>query len=350
MAIDDQGHLQAYNPPKRQKTPQNDAPPRMHHDCYSVAWICALPIEMGAAQAMLDEIHESLPIDADDTNTYVLGRIAKHNVVIACLPATQYGTNNAANVATNLMRTFPSIRVGLMVGIGGGVPGKSDLRLGDVVVGTSVVQYDMGKVTGDGQLQITAVPRIPHALAGTAVSTLRGQHMLAPGQLVSIFQQKLEGNTDYAPPTSSDILFEAAYKHESSPGSCDACDSSRILNRKSRRSDKVAIHYGIIASGNRVMKSGTKRDEVAGRLEAICFEMEAAGVMTAFPCLPVRGICDYSDSHKTKEWQAYAAGTAAAYATELLGVLPVSTSQTRIGVPGKLAFVLFKPSLLIPNV
>jgi hypothetical protein len=52
--------------------------------------------------------------------------------------------------------------------------------------------------------------------------------------------------------------------------------------------------------------------------------MEAAGLMESFPCLVIRGICDYSDSHKNKQWQEYAAATAAAYAKELLSVIPAS--------------------------
>ncbi|KAL2814582.1 hypothetical protein BJX63DRAFT_431237, partial [Aspergillus granulosus] len=89
------------------------------------------------------------------------------------------------------------------------------------------------------------------------------------------------------------------------------------------------IHYGAIASGNQVMRSGTARDKIAQQLDVICFEMEAAGLMDVLPCLPIRGICDYSDSHKSKEWQKYAAAVAAAYARELLEELPVSTGQAR---------------------
>ncbi|KAL2814583.1 hypothetical protein BJX63DRAFT_391787 [Aspergillus granulosus] len=77
-----------------------------------------------------------------------------------------------------MMRTFPSIRVGLMVGIGGGVPSKADIRLGDIVVGTRVMQYDLGKIIEDGQLRRTAFPRIPHQLLGTTVSSLRSKHEL----------------------------------------------------------------------------------------------------------------------------------------------------------------------------
>lgn len=46
--------------------------------------------------------------------------------------------------------------------------------------------------------------------------------------------------------------------------------------------------------------------------------MEAAGLMDDFPCLVIRGICDYADAQKTDTWHAYSAIAAAAYAKELL--------------------------------
>lgn len=105
------------------------------HSDYTVAWICALPIEMAAAKGMLDEIHPRLSVHPSDTNHYSLGRIGSHNIVLACLPEGMYGTTSAAVVATHILYTFNQVRVGLMVGIGGGVPSaKNDIRLGDVVV------------------------------------------------------------------------------------------------------------------------------------------------------------------------------------------------------------------------
>jgi nucleoside phosphorylase len=57
--------------------------------------------------------------------------------------------------------------------------------------------------------------------------------------------------------------------------------------------------------------------------------MEAAGLMDNFPCLVIRGICDYADSHKNKQWQGYAAATAAAYAKELLSMIhPSQVEET----------------------
>ncbi|KAK2764180.1 pfs domain-containing protein [Colletotrichum kahawae] len=121
---------------------------------------------------MLDHIHEDLPMPERDTNAYILGSIGTHNVVMACLPSGQYGTNNAADVASNMGRSFPSIRIRLMVGIGGGVP---DIELGDIVVGERVIQHDLGKMT-TGVFERTATPtRPPHVLL-KAVSKLRAYH------------------------------------------------------------------------------------------------------------------------------------------------------------------------------
>ncbi|KAH8659477.1 hypothetical protein BGZ61DRAFT_523576 [Ilyonectria robusta] len=199
------------------------------HDQYTIAWICALHIEMAAARAMLDEVHQDLPRHRNDSNTYTLGSIEYHNIVIACLPTAQYGTNNAANVLTHLVRTFPSIRLGLMVGIGGGVPSKADIRLGDIVVGTRVMQYDLGKIVGDGQTQLTAIPKIPQQLLGTVVSTLRSKHELEPSRVPSILREKFEGHSEYGRPSSPDCLFCATYDHISPTPGCDGCDHSKLI-------------------------------------------------------------------------------------------------------------------------
>ncbi|CAG8221817.1 unnamed protein product [Penicillium olsonii] len=317
-----------FQSPKRRKTSHHSGLPTRQHDQYTIAWICALHIEMAAARAMLDDVHQSLPTHADDTNTYLLGSIKQHHVVITCLPAEQYGTNNAALVMTNLKRSFPAIRASLMVGIGGGVPGKSDIRLGDIVVGTRVMQYDLGKIAGDGVFQRTAIPRTPGLLLGTAVSALRSTHELRPSRVLSILQQKLEAHSEYDHPRSQDRLFLPTYDHRSPlAANCDDCDHSKLVLRSRRISNDILIHYGAIASGNQVMRHGVTRDNLARELDVICFEMEAAGLMDIIPCLPVRGICDYSDSHKSKEWQRYAAATAAAYAKELVEEIPVVETQ-----------------------
>jgi nucleoside phosphorylase len=126
------------------------------------------------------------------------------------------------------------------------------------------------------------------------------------------------------PEQGSDRLYKPDVIHpQDTEQSCEeACgnQSTDLVHRRERAKSEEdpAIHYGIIASANQLMKNAIVRDSLVREVGVMCFEMEAAGLMNHFPCLIVRGICDYSDSHKNKQWQGYAAMTAAAYAKELL--------------------------------
>ncbi|GKT51104.1 uncharacterized protein ColSpa_11285 [Colletotrichum spaethianum] len=285
---------------------------------------------MAAAEAMLDEKHPALDMNPNDSNKYTFGRIGSHNVVIACLPSGQYGTNSAAIVANNMRWSFPLIHIGLMVGIGGGVPGKVDVRLGDVVVSnptadsSGVVQYDFGKAVRDGRFERIGTLNKPPQSVLAAVSKLRANHEQRRNQIPAILAD-MEMRNPYMSRYShrsvdEDRLFEATYDHDTGD-TCDGCDLSKLVERRPRPMHFPQVHYGIIASGNQVMKHAKTRDRIAEELDVVCFEMEAAGLMDSFPCLVVRGICDYSDSHKAKLWQRYAAATAAAYTKELLSII-----------------------------
>ncbi|KAJ4248760.1 hypothetical protein NW762_012598 [Fusarium torreyae] len=280
---------------------------------------------MSAAEAMLDRIHDPLPRHGSDINTYTLGSIGAHNVVIACLPKGHFGTNNAATVASNMVRTFESIKHGLLVGIGGAIPGFVDVRLGDVVVSTEVIQYDMGKAMPDSHFHRTGYPTRPPQPLLTAVSKLQASHDRSSSQTAKILNDIIQRNAEmieFARPVLRDRLFLSDYLHPRSADSCDDCDQSQLVDRHIRETLNPKIYHGRIASGNQVVKDAETRDQLAKELNSICFEMEAAGLMDSFPSLVIRGICDYSDSHKNKQWQKYSAAVAAAYAKELLLVLP----------------------------
>jgi nucleoside phosphorylase len=309
---------------------------RLRRDEYTVGWVCALPVELAAAQEMLDEEHHELERDPADNNEnlYALGSIGGHNVAIVCLPAGRIGNNPAAVVATQLRATFKAIRFGLMVGTGGGVPSaEADVRLGDVVVSQphqtfgGVVQYDSGKATPSGFGRTGSLNSPPQVFL-SAVAKVQANELRRRSQL-STYVSKLEHITKFRRAKAGpDVLFDAAYDHEGGP-TCDKCKAERQEARQPRDSEEeVVVHYGTIASGNQVMKSAAERDKVSAELGGVlCFEMEAAGLMNSFPCLVVRGICDYADSHKNKRWQAYAAGAAAAYGKEVLSVIPPSMVQ-----------------------
>ena len=308
----------------------------LSHTDYTVGWICALPFEMAAAKAMLDNTYSDIPIHPNDHNTYTLGRIGAHNIVVACLPSGVYGTTSATTVATQMLSSFGSIRFGLMVGIGGGVPSRrADVRLGDIVVSKptknfgGVVQYDYGKAVREGRFECTGTLNSPPQTLLTAIAKLQADHMLDDSQIpVYLSQAMAKRPTKMSKFThrgqQNDRLFPADYEHIGSGDTCDGCDPSRLVARPARTTDDPMVHYGLIASGNQVIKHGRTRDLISRELGILCFEMEAAGLMNNFPCLVVRGICDYADSHKNKQWQQYAAATAAAYAKELLSVIPAS--------------------------
>jgi hypothetical protein len=117
------------------------------------------------------------------------------------------------------------------------------------------------------------------------------------------------------PGAAQDRLFQATYRHVSDRMSCEECVRSGKLVPRARLEQGVgqpAIHCGLIASGDTVMKSGEDRDAIVRHAGVIGFEMEGAGVWDTFPCVVIKGACDYADSHKTKVWQRYAAAIAAA--------------------------------------
>ena len=137
-------------------------------------------------------------------------------------------------------------------------------------------------------------------------------------------EQNLRLRKKYGRPEAGmDRLFESNFVHPDDERSCnEVCekDERRLVQRRERAADgdDPLIHYGLIASADRLMKDARVRDTLAREGGVLCFEMEAAGLMDHFPCAGIRGICDYSDTRKNDLWQSYAAATAAAYAKEFL--------------------------------
>ncbi len=313
------------------------------YEKYTVAIICAINFEMSAVRYMLDREHPRLPAKQGDTNMYILGELSGHHIVLACLPGNQ-GKGAAAIVATNMDRTFPSIHSRFLVGVGGGVPSdKHDIRLGDVVVSMpegphgGVVQYDLGKETEDGfQLRGFLCP--PPTISRSAVGMMRSDHLVAENKVEEFLSQMLQKSSRlsvYARPSIElDILFEPDYPHAPGQPTCAKCDPAKAVARPPRASHLPEIHYGLIASGDRVVKSATKRDLVAQSLgDILCFEMEAAGIATEFSCITIRGISDYTDSHKNDAWHRYAAAAAAACVKELLSYLDPEKPSLGIAPP-----------------
>ncbi|KAK3312589.1 nucleoside phosphorylase domain-containing protein, partial [Apodospora peruviana] len=315
---------------------------------YTVGWICAVETEYVAAQECLDAEHPRLAAqDANDNNIYTLGSIGSHNVVIACLPHWNYGLVSAANVARDMLRTFPNLRFGLMVGIGGGVPTKQDVRLGDIVVSSrnyengAVLQYNFGQTVQDKAFRMTGYLDAPPLLLQAAVQQLNARYRRHGNMIDKAINAILERNPrlrdEYRrPDPATDRLYQSTVVHratsyESCIAVCGEEEEDLIVRTpRSEDEDNPKLHYGLIASADQLIKDAMVRDRLAEEKGVLCFEMEAAGLMNHFKCLVIRGICDYADSHKNEEWQGYAAMAAAVYAKDLLGtIVPTKVAAER---------------------
>lgn len=327
---------------------------------FEIAIICALRSEADAVEALFDEYWDE---DGDrygkapeDTNAYTTGVIGRHNVVLAHMPGM--GKSNATSVASSFRSSFGRIKLALVVGICGGVPtgkGRDEIVLGDVIISTGIIQYDFGRQLPDRFVKKDTLednlgrPNTEIRSFLARLEGLRGRRRLEANSLDYLEQLcKMADfqNARYLG-TVEDRLYKQTYRHKhhdlitcatcatckmKEDKVCDAafesscsdlkCSDDMLVQRQRLCKDiskgeadeghKPSIHFGRIASGDTIMKSGEDRDAIAAREKVIGFEMEGAGVWDQFPCVVIKGVCDYADSHKNKNWQAHAAATAAA--------------------------------------
>ena len=294
---------------------------------YLIGWICILPSEYYEAIKMFDETYETAHIvrGRGDKNSYDLGRIGEHRVVMNCPAAGTCGQIHATRIASDMKSTFPAIRFVLLVGIGGGSPRKHDVRLGDVVLGTKVIPYRKGKETDTG-FMITGHIGVPPPVLQAAITRLGSQLQRGLNLQKTIESLGRLGPNAILRP-KQDNLYKREYFHGSD---CDCLNSEAqafgaISHRSCRQGDLVQTHQGIVGSADQVMKTAQHRDEYAGRYDIICYEMEAIGVMETTSCLTIRGISDYSDGHKNDDWHSYASLAAAVCSKELLKIIPAQS-------------------------
>ncbi|THV66825.1 purine and uridine phosphorylase [Aureobasidium pullulans] len=288
---------------------------------FEVAIICALPLEASAVVDLFDEHyddeHDIYGKQEGDSNAYSTGRIGQHDIVLAHMPGM--GKSSAANVASGLRSSFTGIKLALIVGICGAVPIPSPnnpIILGDVIISNSIIEFDFD------------IRALLNKLEVRHVREKLGEKIL---QNLANLREKID--TARYPGVNQDRLFEATHRHmhrgEFFSRDC-LCSMARshsdpvLLENPARRKRLDAeaptplVHIGTIGSASTVMKSAEHRDLIAQRDNIIAFEMEGAGVWDNLPCIIIKGVCDYADSHKNKHWQDYAAATAASAAKAFL--------------------------------
>ncbi|CBF80305.1 hypothetical protein AN8323.2 [Aspergillus nidulans FGSC A4] len=335
-------------------------------DDFAIAIICALPLEADAVEALFDEHYDRLGKyygkQQGDANAYVNGRIGKHDVVLCYMPGM--GKGSASSVASSLRVSYTGIELALVVGICGGAPPPpkyQEVFLGDVIISDSVIEYDFGRQYPGGFQRKTGVRdtlgrpnrEIRALLNGLVAENARQELQNQTQQYLHVLQ---ETKTKWGHPRVNDILFKASYLHRHSGHAfsakctcfesdlhgqicevalgkdCDdlGCDKGQAIRcREASSAIQTSLYIGTVASADTVMKSAQHRDEIASKEGVIGFEMEAAGVWDNIPCIIIKGVCDYADSHKNKSWQAYAAATGASAAKAFLEYWTPSTRKTQ---------------------
>ncbi|KAK3997831.1 nucleoside phosphorylase domain-containing protein [Cladorrhinum sp. PSN332] len=370
--------------------------PRSRYD-FDVAIICALPVETQAVLDLFDcfwdENGEPYGKARRDPNQYRTGRIGRDDVVLLTLPGP--GKINAARGSTELLSSFPGIRLILVVGTCGGVPRaqggsadedyQSEPTLGDVVVSDAVIEFDVGRqyhncfrIETDSQVDGGKAQMDILSLLST-FDDYHGKFRLGNkvAQFLEALQEKESKHSSEAggnstkyqyPGTSQDRLFPPAYLHRhrfgneacgcsdtwicesAAAASCEevGCDESQMVKHREqlvfkqkleevdmKKAQRPAIHIGAFASGDTMMASGTHRDMIADENNVVAFDMEAAGVWDLFhaSCIVVKGVSNYADSHINKRWQSFAAATAASTAKAILALRsrPDKRSQGHLG-------------------
>ena len=300
--------------------------PSLNPELYTVAWIAPLEIEARAALYIFDEVHDGdFPIARGHDYVFNAGTVCGHNVVLATLPPGQpYGTGSAGALAGQVKMSFPNLWFGLLVGVAAGLPDLSrspprDIRLGDVLVAlpegdsAGLIAYDLGKQVGEktvellhgGQVLAKTETVIRSAIGKIKLKAPKDSEVFLP-HYQQIQDEEHADGTFVDPGQDRDVLYELE----------KAVDRPRRPDTRRTR-----VWYGPIGSGEKLMRDATKRNELRDRHGIIGLEMEAAGTMNTIPVGVIRGVCDYADSHKNKDWQPYAAAMAAAYAKAVLSTI-----------------------------
>ena len=184
------------------------------------------------------------------------------------------GQLNAAALVMDVLSRY-SPKTIILVGITGGM--DKSIGLGDVVVSSQIVDYELGKITPEGLDARWSVYPVDSALLNKA-RNFRSSSWIEYIQT----PRPNTGNTKKEP----------------------------------------SSHIGLYLSGNKVIAS----EKAAGALRSVwrhaaAVEMEGAGIAAILRQKPnppgfivIKGVCDYADSQKNDEWQVYSADAAASFA------------------------------------
>ncbi|KAL4739890.1 hypothetical protein BDV11DRAFT_169664 [Aspergillus similis] len=326
------------------------APPRPSSRAdFRIAILCPHLRDAEVVKPLFDHLydiayHAELIKVPTDPNLYTLGRIGVYDTVLVHIPGA--GKVIAANATAHIKLSYPKIELAFLIGACQGVPfiadcqserGRTDIYLGDVIIGTGVVQYDLGKHKPRGLVRkdtFEANLGRPSQEIRSLLSKImawKDELRYRQRKYLATIQESVEAP---CPGANRDILYSQDYKHALKICQCTSgqCTHEPLVARRREFAASPVVHFGLLASGDRHMTSSKLRDNIARREGVLGFETEGAGVWDNLPCILVKGVVDYADGHESKDWQCFAAANAAACMRAILDEAPVFVSPPVAGI------------------
>lgn len=237
------------------------------------AIITALPVERDALLKQFDE-YQKIQNEKVDFRTYYLGCISttksnrKYSIVLVMLPGM--GNLESLSASHDILDIWKPKHI-LVIGIAGGNEEKG-IKIGDIVVSNSILYYELGKYK---------------------------EHELE-------FRFK---SFNVSP-----LLYD------------------RIINFKIGDDWCSKVHFGVIASGEKVISQDCFRWELLSKMpQILAFEMESAGVASGI-ChkygdnfIAIRAISDFANQAKNDDSRVSAANNAAIFLKKWLLEEPIES-------------------------
>ncbi|XP_060070799.1 uncharacterized protein LOC132550724 isoform X2 [Ylistrum balloti] len=301
----------------------------------TIAVITANYGEKLAVDAMMENKTTFVKFKSEgESNVYTMGYIGEHRVVSTKLPAIGHARAaqiSSGNTTTRLLGTFQNIEHVFVVGIAGGVPHYTDyfkhVRLGDIVISScdekGYIYYYCEKVlrNKEGDIQFKMKTYGPREMdLQRVVEKLQDRSRKNPGKtpwdryitegLEILKNQEADFNR---PPPESDRLYMGIGDDNVIEVQHPEAPESDINNHQGT----PTIHYSPLGSG-RFNRSEQMRLDFANRHGIMCFDTEFDQVLESIvgnrkdSFMIIRGVADYGDGTRNKEWGPYASLAAAA--------------------------------------
>ncbi|XP_054016260.1 uncharacterized protein LOC128896801 isoform X1 [Hylaeus anthracinus] len=287
-----------------------------------------------------------------ESNVYTLGNIGAHRIVCTKLPTvghTREAMTAAGNTTTRLLGTFQKVDFVFLIGIGGGVPHYTDynkhVRLGDVVVSYPAplnkkyiyVYCESAKASESGDYHFETKEYCPPNLCIQEIATNlkeQSEHETNPPWQVYLKEglDILSNQTEHdfkPPPPESDKLYMAIGERDV----IEVAHPTAPSVAANKRTDGCPrIHLAPVASGRHIARDDQLKQKFAARFGCLAFDAEMDAVVESIlgncreSFAVIRGISDYKDGSRIKEWQPYASLAAASVMKSIICAMDPPTN------------------------